>query len=174
MTPSTDSPAGAGAPGGRRPPCVFCEILAGRAPASVVLRDERCTAFLDLHPVAPGHLLVVPNVHAGRLSDLPPGTAARVLEVAAALLAAERALGLAAEGGNLLLNDGAAANQHVPHVHVHVVPRRSGDSLRVIGTFATRAVGLSGRPGRREELDALAARIRESAPEARGEPPLRP
>ena len=173
MTPSTGPSAGAGVPGEGRPRCVFCEILAGRAPASFVLRDEECSAFLDLHPAAPGHLLVVPNVHAARLSDLSPGAAARALEVAAALLAAERALGLAAAAGLLLLHDGTAAHQHVPHVPVHVVPRHRGDSLRVIGTFATRAAGLSGRPGRREELDALAARIRTSIPAVRVEPGLR-
>lgn len=146
---------------GERPAhCVFCDIVAGAVPASLVFRDDLCTAFLDLFPVAPGHLLVVPNVHAARLSDLAPDAAARVLHVAAGLLAAERGLGLAAEGGNLLLNDGAAANQSVPHVHVHVVPRRAGDSLRVLGTFAARAAGVSGRPKRREVLDALAGKIR--------------
>lgn len=129
-----------------------------------MLRDEVCTAFLDLFPVAPGHLLVVPNAHAARLSDLPPDAAARVLQVASGLLAVERSLGLAAEGANLLLNDGSAANQHVPHVHVHVVPRRPGDSFRAIGTFAVRALGLFGRPAGREALDSLAARIREAVP----------
>jgi histidine triad (HIT) family protein len=138
--------------------------VAGEERASVVLRDGFCTAFLDLFPVAPGHLLVVPNVHAARLSDLPAETVTRVLQAAADLLSVQRALGLAAEGANLLLNDGSAANQHVPHVHVHVVPRRPGDALRAIGTFAARAAGVFGRPARREDLDVLAARIRESMP----------
>jgi histidine triad (HIT) family protein len=161
VTPFPDSaPGGLKRDGAGLPRCIFCDIATGAAPASFVFRDDLCTAFLDLFPVAPGHLLVVPNEHAVRLSDLAPPAAARVLEVAADLLAAERGLGLAAEGGNLLLNDGSAANQSVPHVHVHVVPRRKGDSLRVLGTFAARAAGVSGRRKRREELDALAGEIR--------------
>lgn len=162
----TSSPGGGPPPeeevGASPPPCVFCAIVAGAAPASFVLRDELCSAFLDLHPVAPGHLLVVPNRHAARLSDLPPEAVARVFLVAADLLAAERRLGLAADGANLLLNDGSAANQSVPHVHVHVVPRRAGDTPRFLGAFAARAAGLAGRPKGREELDALAGRIRDS------------
>lgn len=154
--------------------CVFCDVVAGAAPASVVFRDGTCTVFLDLHPVAEGHLLVVPDAHAARLSDLAPDVSARVLLVAAALLSAERRLGLAADGANLLLNDGAAANQSVPHVHVHVVPRRAGDTPRVLGTFAARAAGLPGRPGEREALDRLAGRIRAALEEAGSPRPATP
>lgn len=144
--------------------CVFCRVVAGAEPASVVLRDGACTAFLDLYPAAPGHLLVVPDAHAERLADLAPETSARLLAAAAELLAALRAAGLAADGANLLLNDGPAANQSVPHVHVHVVPRRRGDTLRVLGTFALRAAGLSGRPAPRSVLDERAARVRAALP----------
>ncbi len=160
--------------GGTPPRCVFCDIVAGAAPASLVLREGGCTAFLDLYPAVRGHLLVVPDLHAARLSDLPAAVASRLLHVAAGLLAAERAVGLAAEGANLLLNDGTAANQSVRHVHVHVVPRRRGDAFRTIGTFAARAAGLSGRPARREDLDDLAGTIREAWRAGAGAPPVTP
>jgi histidine triad (HIT) family protein len=107
--------------------CIFCAIVAGRAPAHRVLEDELCVAFLDARPLFPGHTLVVPRVHRETLSDVPPGELGPLLANAQRI---SRAFGLAlgAEGTFVALND--RVSQSVPHVHVHVVPRRKGDGLR--------------------------------------------
>ena len=107
--------------------CIFCEILKGRAAASFVYRDERVSAFMDHHPVNLGHLLVVPNRHAGSLGELDPEDGARLFQVAQRLAAALRGSGLPCAGVNLHLSDGVAAGQEVPHVHLHVIPRVIGD-----------------------------------------------
>ena len=109
--------------------CIFCRILAGRAPATVVWRDEACTAFMDIQPVNPGHVLVVANVHAAQLADLDEDTAAHLMRIGHRLTAALRASGLRCEGVNLFLADGEAAMQEIFHVHLHVFPRYAGDGF---------------------------------------------
>ena len=109
--------------------CVFCRILAGELPGTLVYRDEQCAAFMDIQPVNPGHLLVVPLRHVAELADLDPLVAARMFQVAQRLDAALRASGIRCEGVNLLLADGAAAMQEVFHVHLHVFPRFRGDGF---------------------------------------------
>ena len=105
--------------------CVFCEIVAGRSPASVVYRDESCIAFMDICPINAGHLLVIPIEHATYLSDLNPHVGGVLFGVAQRLSAAVRKSGLKVEGINLLVADGEAAGQEVFHVHLHVLPRFS-------------------------------------------------
>jgi histidine triad (HIT) family protein len=134
--------------------CVFCSIVAGEAPASIVHRDAAVSAFLDIRPVNPGHLLVVPNQHATHLADLPAATGARMVETAQRLAATLRASGLRCEGVNLLLADGVVAGQEVDHVHLHVVPRFAGDG------FGFRFPLHHGAEATRSELDAVAAAIR--------------
>ena len=109
--------------------CIFCRILAGELPASVVYRDELCAAFMDIQPVNPGHLLVVPLAHASYLADLEPETGAWLFRIAQRMAAALRASGLRCEGINLFLADGEAAMQEVFHVHLHVFPRYAGDGF---------------------------------------------
>ncbi|HEY3821090.1 MAG TPA: HIT family protein [Polyangiaceae bacterium] len=107
--------------------CIFCEIIAGRAPAHFVLEEPACVAFLDARPIFPGHVLVVPRAHHETLVDLPPDDVAILFGAARRICAAvERALG--AEGTFVAMNN--RISQSVPHAHVHVVPRRKGDGLR--------------------------------------------
>ena len=134
--------------------CIFCRLLAGELPASVVYRDELVAAFLDIQPVNPGHVLVVPLAHAPFLADLDPAAGARMFEVARRLAAALRASGLRCEGVNLFLADGEAAMQEVFHTHLHVFPRYVGDGFGL--TFGEHYWH---RPAR-EALDEAAARIR--------------
>ncbi len=112
----------------RREDCIFCKIVAGEIPASVLFQSESGLAFLDVNPLSDGHLLFVPRDHYERLSEMPPTLTAKMAEaiprLGRALLAATKA-----EGYNLLLNEGAAAGQVVPHVHYHLIPRKSGDGL---------------------------------------------
>ncbi len=106
--------------------CVFCRIAAGVHPAEIVYQDERVIAFLDINPLNPGHTLVIPKDHVERLSDLPAELTGPLLAAAARVAkAAQEALGAA--GVNLIVNDGRAAGQAIPHLHLHVVPRFPGD-----------------------------------------------
>jgi len=109
------------------PTCIFCDILAGVAPAQFVYRDEMCVAFMDIRPINPGHVLVVPRVHAALLSELDEAYVGHMLQVAQRVDAALRASGLQCEGVNLFLADGRPAGQEVKHVHLHVIPRFHGD-----------------------------------------------
>ena len=132
--------------------CIFCEIAAGRADASVVYEDDRVLAFLDLFPSNEGHLLVIPKAHATYLSEMEPDTGMRVFAAAHRLAQAVRESGVRCEGVNLFLADGEAAGQEVFHSHMHVIPRFRGDAFRI-------------RPGgkgmaERADLDRTAGMIR--------------
>ena len=136
------------------PECIFCRIINRESPASLVYEDEACLAFMDIQPVTPGHVLVIPRKHAVSLADMDAGECGRLFSAAHALAAAVRASGLRCEGINLLLADGEAAGQEVFHVHVHVFPRFAGDGFGF--TFGPQYANL---PARRE-LDERADRIR--------------
>jgi histidine triad (HIT) family protein len=136
------------------PDCVFCSILAGQLPASIVYRDQLCTAFMDIQPVTPGHLLVIPNQHAANLAQLPAQTGAQMFTIAQMLAGALRKSGLRCEGVNLFLADGRVAGQEVFHSHLHVLPRFTGDG------FGFRfPPGYPSQP-QRETLEGQAERIR--------------
>jgi len=109
------------------PTCIFCDILAGLAPANFIHRDDLCAAFMDIRPVNPGHILVVPRTHATLVSELDEVTVGRILQVAQRVDVALRASGIKCEAVNLIISDGAAAGQEVPHVHMHVIPRFRSD-----------------------------------------------
>lgn len=109
--------------------CVFCEIVAGTAPAIRVHEDDDYLAFLDIRPFTRGHTLVVPKTHSVDLTDTPAATLAGMLAVGQRIAQATRASGLAATGNNVAINDGKSAFQTVFHIHLHVVPRRDGDKL---------------------------------------------
>jgi histidine triad (HIT) family protein len=143
------------------PQCLFCKIAAGAEPAVVVHRDERCVAFMDVHPLAPGHVLLIPMTHAERLDQLDAATRQHLYRVMDALIAAQRRAGLGVEGSQLIVNDGKAANQHIPHVHLHLVPRRRGDAIGFFWRVLLHFTGLFGPRTKREALqnhaDAIAA-----------------
>lgn len=109
--------------------CIFCRVLAGELPATFLFRDDQCAAFMDIQPVNPGHVLVIPTRHAPSLADLDPPTAGRLMQEAQRVAAAIRASGVRCEGVNLFLADGEAAMQEVFHVHLHVFPRFAGDGF---------------------------------------------
>jgi histidine triad (HIT) family protein len=112
-----------------RDDCIFCKILAGESEVSLVYRDEMCAAFMDTQPINPGHLLVIPVRHAAYLSALKEEEGAQIFGVAQRLAASLRRSGVKCEGINLFLADGEAAMQEVFHVHLHVLPRYSGDGF---------------------------------------------
>lgn len=132
--------------------CIFCAIVAGNAPASSVHEDADLLAFMDIRPVSPGHLLIIPKRHIPFLADLDEATGAWMFTVAMRLAQALRASELRCEGINLFLAEGEAAFQEVFHTHLHVFPRFAGDTFRIDADWST-------TPSR-AELDDVATRIR--------------
>ncbi len=114
----------------RDPDCIFCKIVAGELPATIVDEDERTICFMDISPATRGHALVIPREHSADLLTVERD------DLTAVALAAQRLAGrmkerLGADGVNLLNSCGAVAFQTVFHFHVHVIPRYEGDSLRL-------------------------------------------
>jgi histidine triad (HIT) family protein len=133
-----------------RRPCPFCEIIAGREPAYVVLDDDVALAFLDGRPLFPGHTLLVPREHYETLADLPCDLIGPYFQRAQRLARAMED-GLGAAGSFVALNN--RVSQSVPHLHTHVVPRNRKDGLR--GFFWPR-----GRYADEAEAAAVATRLR--------------
>ena len=106
--------------------CVFCEIVAGRAPAQIVSDGADAIAIVPLNPVVSGHVLVIPKDHVADAAE-DPALTGDVMEMAAAY--AKRRLGVLYGSFNLITSVGAPATQTVMHLHVHLVPRREGDGL---------------------------------------------
>jgi histidine triad (HIT) family protein len=107
--------------------CLFCDIVDGRVPATVVVDEPFVLGFLDTRPVFKGHVLLVPRIHVDTLVDLPaellPPLMGAVQRTAAAVVT-----GLGAQGSFVACNN--VVSQSVPHLHWHVVPRTKGDGLR--------------------------------------------
>lgn len=136
--------------------CVFCAIMQGQAPASLVYADDGVVSFMDTRPVNPGHVLVVPRRHVAVLADMEPALGSHLFEVGMRLAAALRQSGIRCEGVNLFLADGVAAGQEVLHVHLHILPRFRGDGFGF--RFGPNYLNLPDRAS----LDGQAERIREA------------
>lgn len=110
------------------PHCIFCKIIRGEIPAAKILETEFAVAFFDVNPVNPGHALLVPKTHHPTLAELPDAYAAHagglLPRLCRALVAAT-----AAQGFNLVVNNGRVAGQTVDHGHWHVIPRSPGDAV---------------------------------------------
>jgi histidine triad (HIT) family protein len=131
------------------PDCIFCKIVAGELPATIVDEDERTIAFMDINPATRGHALVIPRAHSADLLsvDREDLTAVALASRRLAERAKER---LQADGVNLLNSCGAVAWQSVFHFHIHVIPRYHGDPLRLPWVPA---------PGDAEEIAAAAQEL---------------
>src|SRR6266446_8479063 len=133
--------------------CIFCQIVKGEAEASFVHQDDTIVAFMDIQPITQGHLLVVPRDHYVLMRDVPDQIAMRAFRVARTLASTSEAT-LAAGGVNLFVADGEVAFQDVPHFHIHVIPRYSGDGFGL--TFPPTYENAPSRA----ELETVAAAIR--------------
>ncbi|HEY5343593.1 MAG TPA: HIT family protein [Solirubrobacteraceae bacterium] len=112
------------------PDCIFCKILAGELPGTIVDEDERTVTLMDINPATRGHMLVIPRAHSADLLGIDPEDLRAV--ALASQRQAVRAKGLlGAEGVNLVNSCGALAWQTVFHFHMHVIPRYTGDPLRL-------------------------------------------
>jgi histidine triad (HIT) family protein len=107
--------------------CVFCQIIAGEIPAHIVLDEEHMLAFLDIRPLFPGHTLLVPKEHHETFLDLPQGLAEPPFATARRLVRAVE-ISTGADGSLMVINN--KVSQSVPHLHLHIVPRKFRDGLR--------------------------------------------
>lgn len=132
------------------PDCIFCKIIAGTIPATKVLDADDAIAFMDIGPVAEGHVLLIPREHYSTVDEMPSELAAAVLRYLPTLVKAVR-LATGCEGVNVLQNNGRIAGQIVPHVHFHVIPRTSAGEFRFTWPAGQYAAG---------KMEALADAIR--------------
>lgn len=110
--------------------CIFCKIAAGEIPSVKVYEDDRVLAFMDINPINEGHLLIIPKAHAATIHEIAEADFLAVMSATQKLAAAVKKA-LKPDGINLLQLNGKAANQVVPHLHVHIVPRWFGDGVTV-------------------------------------------
>lgn len=134
----------------RDPDCLFCKIVAGELPATVIAEDERTVAIMDINPATRGHALVIPRRHCKDLLEIDPEDLGAVAG-AAQRLAARLKERLGAEGINLINSCGSRAWQTVFHFHMHVIPRYQHDAMRLPWTPT---------PGEPEQIAAAAQEIR--------------
>ena len=138
--------------------CIFCSIARGEMQASIVRETDSVLAMMDIQPVNPGHVLVIPKAHATYLADLDGKVGGEIFQLAMQVADGLRRSGLRCEGVNLFLADGEVAGQEVFHVHLHVFPRFKGDG------FGLRFGPGYGKHPKREELDRIAASIKNAIP----------
>lgn len=106
--------------------CLFCKISRGEIPSAKVYEDDEMIAFLDIKPVNPGHLLLVPKAHYTSLLETPTDLLARLMSMVPALAKATLQA-TQAEGFNVLINTGPVSGQIVFHTHIHIIPRKQDD-----------------------------------------------
>lgn len=111
--------------------CVFCRIIKRELPASFIYEDNKAAAFLDIHPINEGHVLIVPKRHEAQFGNLTEDEAAYLFKIGRRVLKAIQESGIKCEGANLFLSDGPVAGQEVMHSHLHIAPRYKGDGQRV-------------------------------------------
>ncbi len=134
---------------------MFCEIVAGREPASITYEDEQILGFMTIGPVTPGHLMLIPKRHFAFVGEMDEETGASLFRASMRMAAALRRSGLRCEGVNWFLADGESAFQEVFHVHLHVFPRFAGDGFGLTADWSVHPP--------REELDRIAAQLRAAA-----------
>ena len=113
----------------RDPACLFCRLVAGEVPSARILETDRAVAFLDLHPVNKGHVLLAPKAHHASLADVPEDLAAHLGGLLPRVVRAVRSV-TGAAGLNAIANVGEVAGQTIPHLHLHLIPRFEGDDFQ--------------------------------------------
>jgi histidine triad (HIT) family protein len=131
--------------------CIFCDIVAGKAPASIVYQDEATIALMDISTLNPGQVVVIPRNHCTCMADMDEATGMQLFKTTMRVCWAIRKSGIECNGINLFLADGEAAGQEVFHVHILIIPRLKGDSMKITANWT--------KPDR-DELDEIASKIR--------------
>lgn len=134
--------------------CIFCKIVSGQIPARIVRQNEKAVAFLDAFPLAAGHALVVPKAHYQKVQDMATADAQEVFQLVHEMVGrVESVTGAAAS--TIAVHNGKEAGQEVPHVHVHIIPRKQGDGAGPVHSM------FKNRPKpSAQEMDALAEKMR--------------
>ncbi|MBF0474371.1 MAG: HIT family protein [Deltaproteobacteria bacterium] len=131
--------------------CIFCKLVNGEIPSTRVYEDERTIAFMDIAPIIEGHLLVIPKRHSENIFEIDPDDLAAVFSSVHKVAAAIKA-GLKPDGLTIVQLNGKASYQVVPHYHVHLIPRKNEDGLR-LGAWRPLTVD-------RDGISAIADKIR--------------
>jgi len=132
------------------PNCIFCKIVKGEIPSFKLYEDAETLAFMDINPVHDGHCLVIPKAHSATVFEIAPEDFAAAARTTAKLARAVKAA-IPCDGFNLMQSNGEGAGQSVGHLHLHIVPRKSGDGL---------LFNWEPKPGERDRIAAIAERIR--------------
>lgn len=141
--------------------CLFCRITQKKESSSIVYEDNLCMAIMDIFPLGEGHVLVIPKQHGELINELAPPVQEHLFSVGTRIVDAQRKAGFGIKGTNFLLNDGKAANQTVPHIHLHLIPRKRGDFITAIPKLALHVTGMFGLSTKRTKLDLQAKAIRQ-------------
>ncbi|MDQ3848043.1 MAG: HIT family protein [Thermoproteota archaeon] len=135
--------------------CIFCSIISGEEPCVQIRRENGILVLMDKYPINPGHALLMPTKHYETLLEMPPAEVGKIYSmvptVARAIISAVNA-----DGFNVGQNNGIAANQIVPHVHIHIVPRFDDDSPD--GKWPSRRVATY------EDINKIAQKIKDNMP----------
>lgn len=132
--------------------CIFCRLVAGEIPSTRIHEDATTIAFMDINPGTRGHALVIPKAHSVDLHEIDDATLADVIKTVKRVAAAAKQV-LGCEGVNVVQSNGAAAFQSVFHIHFHVIPRYTGDGVRLPWTP---------KPGDKGEISAAADAYRKA------------
>jgi histidine triad (HIT) family protein len=135
------------------PNCIFCKIIAGEISARVILQNEKAMALLDAFPLAAGHTLVIPKSHYAKVQQMSEQDAAAVFDMVWKLAGAVETASQV-NASTIAIHNGSDAGQEVPHVHVHIVPRKTGDGAGAIHSMFKMKPKLSP-----QDIDSLSNRI---------------
>src|SRR5919199_2917725 len=133
--------------------CIFCKIVAGSMPARTVMQNEKAIAMLDAFPLAAGHTLIIPKLHYTKIQDMARDDAIAMFEITWQIVGAVES-GSEVSASTIAIHNGKEAGQEIPHVHVHIVTRKSGDGADAIHSMFKNKPKLSS-----EQMDMIANRI---------------
>jgi histidine triad (HIT) family protein len=135
------------------PNCIFCKIIAGEISARVIIQNEKAMALLDAFPLAAGHTLVIPKSHYAKVQQMSEQDAVAVFDMVWKLAGAVETASQV-NASTIAIHNGSDAGQEVPHVHVHIVPRKTGDGAGAIHSMFKMKPKLSP-----QDMDSLSNRI---------------
>lgn len=132
--------------------CIFCKIVQGNVPAKMIRQNERAMAFLDAFPLAAGHALVVPKAHYAKVQDMSKEDSEAVFALAHEIVEKVESA-VDADASLIAVHNGRGAGQEVPHVHVHIIPRKAGDGAGPVHSMFKKPKMSA------EEMDAILSRM---------------
>jgi len=133
--------------------CVFCKIATGSIPARIIIQNEKAMALLDAFPLTAGHTLVISKSHYAKVQDMTWEEATAMFKIAWQVADAVEA-GSQSSASTIAIHNGREAGQEIPHIHIHIVPRKAGDSAGAIHSMFKNRPKLS-----LQEIDALVKKI---------------